>query len=319
VDSHGNLRHQCPLSASHNGLDGRVINGHVDDFWEYYGQAGPDPYYGNWPVHAISDCTGDFMRTNRWIPWRGYNVDGATTFHTFPNGTPLTASQMESSSIRYYDGGYGLKMFYESRGYSVNTMYNQYISGYNGNLTGFTYTDYVDEINAGRPVMIHLAGHTMVGVGYDNNSSQLMYVNDCWDHSTHTMVWGGSYIGLIHAGVTIVQVELATLVELTSFTAKAASDGIRLEWETASELDNAGFNLWRCETKDGQYKKINKQLIPAQGGSSWGAEYQFIDSLVESGRTYFYKLEDVNFAGDSTLHGPVSAKVRPLGGIPGRG
>jgi hypothetical protein len=53
---------------------------------------------------------------------------------------------------------------------------------------------------------------------------------------------------------------------------------------------------------------------PAQAGGSWGASYQVTDDRVAASRTYYYKLEDVNFAGNSTLHGPVSARVRAPGG-----
>jgi hypothetical protein len=313
IDTNGDTRFQCPLSATHNGLDGRVTNGHVDDYWDYYNQPGPDPYSGNWAEHTAGDCTGDYMKTNKWFPVQGYNVDGGTIFYNFTNGSPIYAADLESSGDHLYDGGYGLKLFYESRGYTVATMYNQYIYGYNGNILGFTWAQYMAEIDAGRPVMFHVTGHTMVGTGYDT-AGQVMYINDTWDYSTHTMTWGGDYSGMTHYAVTIVHLEVATLVELTSFTAKGGADRVRLDWETATELDCAGFHIWRSETKDGNYKRINKELIPAQGGGSWGATYQVTDDRVVAGRTYYYKLEDVNFAGNSTLHGPVSARVRAPGG-----
>jgi len=318
VDGNGDTRHQCPLSASHNGLDGRVTAGHVDDYWIYYNQTGPDPYDGNWTEHTLCDCTGDYMKTNKWFAAEGFNVDGGTVFYNYTNGAPISAAQMEGHGVHIYDGGYGIKLFYESRGYTVDTMYNQYIYGYEGNTLGFTWAQYIAEIDAGRPVMIHVTGHTMVGVGYDDTSGQLMYINDTWDYNTHTMTWAGDYSGMTHYAVTIVQLGLTTLVELTSFTAKASADHVLLEWETATELDNAGFNLWRCETKEGQYKQINKELLPAEGGVSWGATYEATDNRVTTGQTYYYKLEDVNFAGDGTLHGPVSARVRPLGGVTDR-
>ncbi|RLC96118.1 MAG: hypothetical protein DRI77_09015 [Chloroflexi bacterium] len=47
----------------------------------------------------------------------------------------------------------------------------------------------------------------MVGVGYDDSSSNLMYIHDTWDYSTHTMIWGGTYSGMSHKGVTIVQLQ----------------------------------------------------------------------------------------------------------------
>jgi len=45
---------ECPLSATHNGIDGRVIRGHVDDYWIDYENPGPDPYivYGWGGTHA---------------------------------------------------------------------------------------------------------------------------------------------------------------------------------------------------------------------------------------------------------------------------
>ena len=106
-----------------------------------------------------------------------------------------------------YDGGYGLKLFYESRGYTVDTMYNQYIKGQGSDpALGFTYAQYKAEIDAGRPVMIHVTGHTMVGFGYDD-ASNLMYIHDTWDYSDHTMTWGGKYSGMQHRGATIVQLQ----------------------------------------------------------------------------------------------------------------
>lgn len=215
VDSHGDTRHQCPLSATHDGLDGRTTSGHVDDYWIYYGQPGPDPWDGNWAEHTLGDCTGDFMKTNQWVnPDDEWNTDGSTVFYNYPDGSPVYDYQLAGAGVPYtYDGGYGLKLFYESRGYTVATMYNQYIDAL-GLTYGFTYDQYKAEIDAGRPVMIHLEGHTIVGVGYDDSSSDQMYIHDTWDYNTHTMTWGGSYGGMQHRGVTIVR--LQSLPEIIS-------------------------------------------------------------------------------------------------------
>ena len=55
---------ESPLSATHQGIDGRVTRGHVDDYWVASGSTAPDPFEGNWPEHAHGGCTGDFMGTN---------------------------------------------------------------------------------------------------------------------------------------------------------------------------------------------------------------------------------------------------------------
>ncbi len=103
-----------------------------------------------------------------------------------------------------------------------------------------------------------------------------------------------------------------TLIQLADFTAASKSDGILLEWLTESEIDNAGFNIYRAETKDGKYIKINDSLIPAEGSTTEGAYYEFIDETVKNRRTYYYKLEDIDFNGMATTHGPVSATPRLL-------
>jgi len=102
-------------------------------------------------------------------------------------------------------------------------------------------------------------------------------------------------------------------VSLLALDATVAGRSVVLEWSTASELNNEGFNLYRSEAEDGEYVKINQALIPAQGNPSTGASYSFVDTDVRPGRTYYYKLEDVDTSGNSTFHGPVSATV------PGKG
>lgn len=213
VDGHGDTRHECPLSATHNGYDGRITRGHVDDYWVAYGDPGPDPFIGNWSEHTYGDCTGDYMKTNQF---NFGNSDGSTAFWNYTNGAPYHWYQMEANGDHTDDGGYGLKLFYESRGYTVLDAYNQHRLGYDPpgapppTTQGFTYDLYKAEIDAGRPVMVHVEGHTMVGVGYDDTSSDLMYIHDTWDYNTHTMIWGGSYSGMDHMGVTIVQLEVTT-------------------------------------------------------------------------------------------------------------
>ena len=87
------------------------------------------------------------------------------------------------------DGTYGRKLFYEARGYSVTDCYNQQTD----NITagGFSFANYKAQIDAGYPVLLNLAGHSIVGVGYADPNT--VYLNDTWDHATHTMTWGGSY------------------------------------------------------------------------------------------------------------------------------
>ena len=99
-----------------------------------------------------------------------------------------------------------------------------------------------------------------------------------------------------------------TLVDLVSFDAVGSDSKVLLRWKTASEIDNAGFNLYRSTSSNGKYVKINSSLIPGLGSSAIGKEYEYVDSSVTNGAVYYYKLEDVEFDGASTMHGPVKAR-----------
>ena len=100
-------------------------------------------------------------------------------------------------------------------------------------------------------------------------------------------------------------------IELVSLSALRVGDRATIRWNTASEIDTAGFNILRSEEEDGTYERVNAALIPAEGGPSWGASYVYEDAPLPAEDTFWYKLEDVDIYGASTLHGPVAAA--PLG------
>lgn len=100
----------------------------------------------------------------------------------------------------------------------------------------------------------------------------------------------------------------STAIELASFTAVSDDGGVTLAWETATELDNAGFNVYRSKRKDGAYQKINNTLITSKGNEVSGANYSFEDTPGHG--AFYYKLEDVDTSGVSTMHGPEKARVR---------
>ena len=96
---------------------------------------------------------------------------------------------------------------------------------------------------------------------------------------------------------TTTTTEQTTLITLATFNAIPKSGKVILSWSTSSEIDNAGFNIYRAELADGQYAKINASLIPAKGSSTEGASYEFIDTNVQNRKTYYYKLEDIDLSG----------------------
>ena len=173
-----------PLIASKQGLEGRTSRGSIDDYWIQYGSDSPDPYIsGGWTQHNWGTAVGDYMKTSQ----SAYGLtDGGTMFGYRSDGSKKPCSEMSS-----WDGMLGLKQFFEARGYAVSTCYSQRTD--NAVSGGFTLANYKSEIDAGRPVLIHVTGHSMVGFGY---SGSTIYIRNTWDSDpsqVYSMTWGGSY------------------------------------------------------------------------------------------------------------------------------
>lgn len=108
-------------------------------------------------------------------------------------------------------------------------------------------------------------------------------------------------LGLLIAGIAVIVIQLTT----------SPNAIITVEWTTASELNTAGFNLYRSESKDGPYTRLNTDLIPGSTDPLTGGSYAYTDTQVIAGHTYFYQLEDVEIGGNATRHDPyeVTANV----------
>ncbi len=103
---------------------------------------------------------------------------------------------------------------------------------------------------------------------------------------------------------------LPTAVDLLYFNAEYRKKGVVLNWETVSEADVVGFNIYRSKTKDGERKLLTPEMISAQNPSlPMGAIYTYKDTTVKADRKYFYWLESVELDSQTTLHGPVKVKT----------
>ncbi|MGD8623248.1 MAG: hypothetical protein PVJ34_01835 [Anaerolineae bacterium] len=128
-----------------------------------------------------------------------------------------------------------------------------------------------------------------------------VHTNVNYSGSVNTSQVPGTAIDLV------IDCNVPSAVSLSFFGARATSDKVVVKWETASEIDNVGFNLYRSDSLDAAPVKLNAGLIASQApGSTSGAVYRFFDEDVQIGRTYYYWLEDVDIYGVSTRHGPVS-------------
>jgi hypothetical protein len=99
-------------------------------------------------------------------------------------------------------------------------------------------------------------------------------------------------------------------VQLVALAVQATSTGALLTWKTASEVDNAGFEIERREIVDfrlsiAEYQKVG--FVAGAGTSTSPREYSFADAPLP-GR-YAYRLKQVDRNGSITVHGEVEIEV----------
>ena len=89
-----------------------------------------------------------------------------------------------------------------------------------------------------------------------------------------------------------------------------------ITWSTESEVDTAGFHVYRANQEDGPYEKVTKNLIESKGDPFTGGEYEFRDLNVKAGQTYFYQLEELETTGNF-IRLPDTVRFDPRDGIYG--
>ncbi len=98
-----------------------------------------------------------------------------------------------------------------------------------------------------------------------------------------------------------------TPVELISFQAKTSGKNVLLDWTTATEHNNYGFNIERS------IDKIKWQNIGFVGGYGTGTiphNYSFVDSSRLSGKAY-YRLKQVDLDGSFTYSDEIKIELAP--------
>jgi photosystem II stability/assembly factor-like uncharacterized protein len=86
-------------------------------------------------------------------------------------------------------------------------------------------------------------------------------------------------------------------VELTSFTSSVNENDVILSWQTATEINNQGFQIERRETKNERSEEWNAiGFVSGNGTTTETQSYSFIDKNLEAGK-YQYRLKQMDYDG----------------------
>ncbi len=88
-------------------------------------------------------------------------------------------------------------------------------------------------------------------------------------------------------------------VELLSFDAKQAGNRVDLNWVTASEINTSKFQVERANVNETGKNFLTIDEVPAAGNSNITSYYgPIVDSKVEMGKSYIYRLKMLDKDGD---------------------
>lgn len=255
-------------------------------WWAYTG------YCGSWHVFDIYSaptgyysCGGshDFNCQNPNSSWRTelWDVDGYDyaarwgytvnlTYETLDNPTVSGVSSIcdkESTTLTASGSPENYEWYDASSGGSLLSSSAAYTTpSLTATSLPTTFTYYVEEVSALCPLIQGPRTATTVTIG-------------CW----------------------------ALPIELLSFDATGVNGNyIKVEWETATEVNNDGFELLR--STDGiNFKKIT--WVKGAGNTTNKQAYSFNDKSVTGGVMYYYKLKQIDFDGKFEEFEIVSANI----------
>jgi len=162
-------------------------------------------------------------------------------------------------------------------------------------------TENADTTDDGRNI---ISGNVQGSDVYDlyNNTAETVYAqNNDWEvydslsienHIYHFM--DDTTLGL----VIFIPFSGSIPVELISFTAEYFNDEVVLNWQTATETNNQGFEIERSQMSNdnGQMDWLNLSFVEGRGTTTEMTDYNYKDKITNPGN-YVYRLKQIDFDG----------------------
>lgn len=86
-----------------------------------------------------------------------------------------------------------------------------------------------------------------------------------------------------------------------------------IRWSTASEVENFGFDVYRGDSADGPFERLNPEVILGGGTVDTPQNYAFEDTTIDPCRSYFYYVESIDLTGQRERFTPVGRAKAKFG------
>ena len=115
---------------------------------------------------------------------------------------------------------------------------------------------------------------------------------------------------LAHVGYVTLNGATALPVELTSFTGALNNSAVELNWNTATEINNYGYEVQKSRVQNSGWIKIG--FVNGSGNSSKSKDYSFTERNLQPGK-YYYRLKQIDkdggFAYSNTIEVDVTSEI----------
>lgn len=98
-------------------------------------------------------------------------------------------------------------------------------------------------------------------------------------------------------------------VELTTFTGTTKGSNVELNWKTATEVDNFGFEIQRSTDKN-IWSKVG--FVQGYGNSNSVKEYSFVDNQISQSAKFHYRLKQIDTDGTFDFSNEIEIKVNAI-------
>jgi hypothetical protein len=102
-------------------------------------------------------------------------------------------------------------------------------------------------------------------------------------------------------------------VELNTFTGKFINESVELKWETATEVNNYGFEIERKNRGSGVWEKIG--FVQGNGTTNSPKNYEFTDSELPNSESVDYRLKQIDNDGKFTYSKVITVDLSTITNI----
>ncbi|MHC1736592.1 MAG: T9SS type A sorting domain-containing protein [Ignavibacteriaceae bacterium] len=225
---------------------------------------------------------GAEIRASNWQSWAfilNTKSGGASTDSWARNITYTHSSGLPDYDARGHFNAYA--EIHSWNGSSWNNSGGLAATEYGENITGSDQDGWV-EIRVPKTTIGEFTGDIQFYLTGDQNT------HGCFDavpNDDNATGWADPSV------LTVYQEDVPLPVELTSFSAKQSGSNITLNWKTATEVNNYGFEVQKS-SDNSTWNKIG--VVQGAGNSNSPKEYSYTDKLSNLNGKFYYRLKQMD-------------------------